>query len=175
MNERRRLFLALWPEPGLQRDLYRLACSLAAGSQGRPVAEANVHLTLAFVGSVDSTQQACLEALLERVAAPAFSLPLDRLHFWRRSGVLCVAPAQPPEPLVSLQVALGEGVAACGLELDPRPFRPHVTLLRKARRFPREAELVPLVWKAATVALVASNTHASGVEYQVLQRRLLSG
>ena len=72
--ELRRLFLALWPEAVERRQMAELAASVAGR---RRVRDANLHLTLAFLGATDPARLAAYEAALADLAVPALELVLD--------------------------------------------------------------------------------------------------
>ena len=57
-----RLFFALWPDDELRQTLKHHCKPLLRHSGGRPVALDNLHITLAFLGSVDSGQRQCVGA-----------------------------------------------------------------------------------------------------------------
>ena len=110
--EPRRLFIALWLDAGLQGKLHALGgellgncsmrCSTSAipgvvtGSRGRRIPQENLHITLAFLGSVDVEHQACLERVASTIQTPAFTLTLDQAGFWPRKGILW-AGGTPPD------------------------------------------------------------------------------
>ncbi|WP_287719822.1 2'-5' RNA ligase family protein [Nitrosomonas sp.] len=50
-----RLFFALWPQEEARKQLARLARRIADQCAGRCVRPENLHLTLAFIGEVDSS------------------------------------------------------------------------------------------------------------------------
>ena len=146
--EPRRLFIALWLDAGLQGKLHALGgellgncsmrCSTSAipgvvtGSRGRRIPQENLHITLAFLGSVDVEHQACLERVASTIQTPAFTLTLDQAGFWPRKGILW-AGGTPPDGLRALVRVLHQGLAGCGFEPDTRPFQAHVTLARDVR------------------------------------------
>lgn len=168
--EPRRLFIALWPDAGLQGKLYALGGELLAGSRGRRLPPENLHLTLAFLGYVNAERQACLERVAAAIRLPAFTLTLDQAGFWPRKGLLW-ASGTLPEALLALVYGINQGLRACGLEPETRPFQVHLTLARNVRglRLDRDRAITPLAWKVSQFALVASQTLPEGARYEILQ------
>lgn len=166
--ERERLFLALWPDPGLQRAIERAAREAVRETGGRPVPAENLHITVLFVGSVERERRHCLEqALAARGDLRAFTLELDRLGYWRRPRVLWLAPTHVPEALEELAAALRAAASGCGLATESRPLRPHLTLARKARRRGDAQALgEALCWPVDRYCLVRSQTLPEGARYE---------
>lgn len=167
-SARQRLFFALWPG-GVQREQLEGYRPLLRGCGGRPIRSENLHLTLAFLGNVDEATRKCLEQAADAIALPPFTLKLDRLGFWRRPQVIWLGQEPTPEPLLALSGELKRAMLACGLEPDPRPFRTHLTLQRRAHRPPRQREVPPLEWLVERFVLVASETRPEGVVYEVVR------
>jgi 2'-5' RNA ligase len=163
-----RLFLALWPN-GAQREQLAGYYPLLRGCGGREVPPENLHITLAFLGSVEPATRACLEQSLDKVSLPPFTLTLDQLGFWRRPRVVWLGAAAIPEPLTALVAEIKRAMLGCGLEPESRPFQAHLTLMRKAWRGPLE-EPPPFNWPVEGFALVASQTLPEGARYEVLRR-----
>lgn len=125
----KRLFLALWPDAEIRHQIADISTQLPGGRQ---VAKANLHLTLLFLGTTSARQQAEYETKLAQVSGTPFCLLLDRLGFWRRSGIVWLGCSQLPTELKELLAQF----AAAGLDLPKRPFQAHVTL---ARKYPSQA------------------------------------
>lgn len=144
-------------------------------SGGRPVPAANLHLTLAFLGSVAERR---LPELIEigRAAAPENSLGVtfDHLEYWRAAQVLCALPAAAPARIAGLARSLQGLLAASGfapeLENVTGQFRPHVTLARKVHRLPEIMDMQSATWSSTDFVLVDSNTLTTGPVYTVLER-----
>lgn len=172
MNEPavQRLFLALWPDDGVRPQLVRVRDTVAAACRGHPVEAANLHVTLVFLGSTQVQRRPAVEAAAANSGGRPFELILDRVGYWPRSRVAWLGSAAPPAALIELAARLQRGLADQGFTgLDPRPYRPHVTLLRNAGGRPRLApDLVePVTWPVTAVSLVESVTHAAGAEYRI--------
>ena len=168
-QERQRLFFALWPDEALRSKLADYQ-PLLKGCGGRLVVLENLHITLAFLGSVDSTTRACLEDAADVIATPTFTLQMDELGFWRRPQVVWLSARETPPPLLALVAALKQAMIGCGLEPESRPFQAHLTLMRKAWRAPLELNPPAMDWPVADFALVASDIRSEGVRYEVLRR-----
>lgn len=164
-----RLFFALWPTPVLQRQMALLANEVRRAG-GRPVREENLHITLAFLGSVTEEQLACLRREVSGVQGRAFTLTLDRIGGFRRSGITWLGSTEVPEALAGLVARLGQVMEACGLEPDTRPYQPHVTLRRRSRRSPGLPPFTPLRWPVAEFVLVESHISGDGARYEILER-----
>jgi len=170
MAETRRLFFALWPGAALQAELVRRARKALRPGGGRAVATDKLHLTLAFLGSVDAQAQACMEAGADGVRGEAFTLELDQLGHFPRPRVIWAGASRVPAALRTLVQDLTRALLPCGYRPESRPFQAHVTLMRKAARGPRPAEIEPLVWPVGDFALVESLTLPEGAQYRVLRR-----
>lgn len=171
-----RLFFALWPEDVLRQRLADCGRPLMEVVQGRPVATENLHITLVFLGDVDVRQRACLEGVAATIAAglagPPFDLRLDQFGHWPRPRVLWLGARETPVPLSLLVERLAAAARECGLSSDTRPYRPHLTLMRKVARVPDGLlgePFVPLTWSISGFALVRSVARPPGVAYEVLR------
>ena len=164
-----RLFLALWPDAALQRRMAALAESCLPTHAGRRAPAENLHVTLAFLGQVETATRVRLEQMIDATRAQAFELVLDRLGCFRRRGLMWVGAAEVPSPLQQLVADLKAAQLACGLTPDRRDYRAHVTLARNLRRCPPPAGIEPIVWPVREFVLVRSNLGAAGARYEVLR------
>ena len=133
MSESKRLFFAIELPSTLQRKIVRWRASHFPQDAGRPIAAANLHLTLAFLGDVSAEKQRALAAMAGRISQPAFTLHLDDAGQWLRSRVVWLGTRQPPRGLLQLASMLRAQAARSGCYQSPQPFHPHITLLRDAR------------------------------------------
>ena len=131
---------------------------------GKPVSAANLHVTLAFLGSQPDDQLPRLLAVAATMQASTFYLQLDQLRCWP-GGLLHLAPATPPEPLLSLASQLQSKLRAAGFELEQRDYLPHLTLVRDcSRSIPTECPKTG--WQVDQFSLFLSETHPEGVHYR---------
>ena len=128
----RRVFFALWPDPGWCEPLLDAAQPLLAGAAGRPLAHDDLHVTLCFVGAVDEPM---VERLRERAASiesDGFELLFDAFEYWPRARILAATCSSAPAAADALASALRETALGLGLQPDLKPWRAHMTLLRAA-------------------------------------------
>lgn len=167
--ERQRLFFALWPEAGLRAHIQQAIMPALRAYQARPIDPANWHVTLVFIGTVEAETVACLQRVAGECQAPAFSLCLDRLGFWPRPQVVWLAPSLIPPELAQLQTALSAALAGqCAYRPEARPYRPHLSLLRKATSGPAEQAITPVEWPVRHFGLVRSKSHNNNVLYELV-------
>jgi len=174
MSRNRRLFFALWPSDTVRAELAAAAQSHA--SLGRAIAARNLHVTVVFLGAVPEqhvahAQEAAL-GVQKLTFDGKFLLHLDRVEFWRRSRLVCLAAEHAPPELQALVAALRAGLRERGFELrgEHETFRPHVTLVRDVARAPADADVVSVQWPVDSFALVESEVGQRGSEYTVLER-----
>ncbi|MDE2452704.1 MAG: RNA 2',3'-cyclic phosphodiesterase [Burkholderiales bacterium] len=149
-----RLFLALWPDPATVeailawRSQWLWPPGCAAVDPGR------LHLTLHFIGSVPAARVA---EVAQGLAAPCprFEIEFGSAQVWPR-GIALLSPLAVPAELDALHTALGHRLAALGLALEDRPYRPHVTLARKAAAARPPAADAALGWAVRGYSLVRS-------------------
>ena len=99
---------------------------------GRWTPSSKYHLTLRFIGEVDEHRAAMVEQALADCRAEAFSLQGRGMGVFpsqRRPRVLFAAIDATPV-LFALQQQVEQALRDIGLEAEPKPFRPHVTLAR---------------------------------------------
>lgn len=128
-----RLFFVAIPLPAaLQQTLIQWRATQFPPQAGRPVAAANLHLTLAFLGEVGCAQQQRLQTIAGRIRQTPFSLTLDDAGQWPRAGVVWLGMRRAPRGLIQLAELLRAQAARSGCYQSPLPFHPHITLLRHA-------------------------------------------
>jgi 2'-5' RNA ligase len=164
-----RLFFAAWPAPEVQEALGKLALELKPGCGGRAIPARNIHLTLVFLGDVERASLPRVEALARAVVAARFELSVDRIQYWRHNRIVWAGVAQCPPAALALVEQLGAGVADAGMRVERRPYVPHVTLLRDARRAPADAAVPAIAWPVDRFALVESVQRHRGRVYEPLR------
>lgn len=160
-----RLFLALWPDDAQRRALAAHQAAWQGRDQGNWYAPADWHVTLWFLGAVERTR---CTALADACAAPfeTCELLLDQAQLWPH-GLAVLCASQVPAPLLALRQGLARVARAEGLNLEPRPYRPHVTLARRATSAVAPLGCAPVPWRVDGYALVRSTGDRSS-RYEVI-------
>jgi 2'-5' RNA ligase len=171
-----RLFFALRPEPAQRAAIAAAMLPLVRALGAKPVAETDLHLTLAFLGEVAAEVASCLQRTAASIAPAPLHLLLSRVDCWEKSGVLCLLPQETAAaPAVQgLARTLVAAARAGGITLDDRPFRAHVTLARKVPPAASHARLWPLPLPASLpftadgFVLMESTREPDGPRYKVI-------
>jgi RNA 2',3'-cyclic 3'-phosphodiesterase len=164
-----RLFFAAWPSHATQQALGKLAQELQRECGGRAVPAHNIHLTLVFLGDIARERVAAFETLADTVATGSFELRIDQAAFWHHNRIVWAGVSHCPAALPALVEQLEQRLALEGLRFDERPYVPHITLLRHARRAPANFELPAVAWPVSCFALMESAPRGAGRAYEVLR------
>ncbi|MGZ5075079.1 MAG: RNA 2',3'-cyclic phosphodiesterase [Methylobacter sp.] len=169
MQDTSRLFFALWPDDETRKALAHLTQAITAeGLRWTP--PHNLHVTLVFLGSVDTDTEVLIKQSVADVSARPFTLIFDSLSYWSKPNILCLTCRQNvPEEAVLLASSLSTIAATCNLQPEAGPYTPHITLARHARYLPN-ITIEQIAWHAEAFCLVESCSKPDGVFYKVIQR-----
>ena len=120
----------------------------------RWVVEEQLHLTLSFLGNVDTVAEDRLREALDQVRVPPFFLPLCGVGVFNVHGqpsVVWVGVGKGHPHLFLLRRRIQDATLHAGLEPDLKPFHPHVTVGR-AKGISRQA-LQPFIRQYAEADL----------------------
>lgn len=153
-----RWFLACWPDAATRRALQRQQAAWAWPPGARPTPPARLHLTLHFIGALHDDAVPALRRALDTVdAATPLAWTLARVEIWR-GGVAALVPAQVPGAAAALHAALADVLRGEQLPVEPRPWRPHVTLARRAQGAASTGgAAAPVHWTSTGFVLVRSD------------------
>lgn len=179
-----RAFLAIEVNEAARASLTGLIHRLRKGpSKVSWVPPENLHLTLRFLGDVPPSLLDDLSAELTSTLREieTFDLRLAGVGVFpdpRRPSVIWAGVHTPPAALAYVHGAAEHAAQAIGLDKEPRPFRPHITLGRVRTRT-RSRDLIETLkqesdfeggeFPVRTVSLFSSHLAPSGVQYQKIR------
>jgi 2'-5' RNA ligase len=163
----KKLFFALWPDATIRHQCSHVIEKIPGYCA--PVALKNIHATLLFLGGINQDQETAITAAAATLPIPSLRLCFDRLSFWKKPGILCLTSRDFDQEVVTLSEQLATIAKRYTVAVDDRPFKPHVTLARKAKQA-EAIEFEPIIWQTQAFCLVESYPLAEGVEYRVLKR-----
>jgi RNA 2',3'-cyclic 3'-phosphodiesterase len=169
----RRLFVAL-PLPEGLRERLAAVRERSSLDGARWTARDSLHVTVHFLGRVETAPEELVEALVPVAAArEPFELLLESVHAQPpRHPRMIWAEAAPSPPFAELATSIAEALAALAPDASPpRPGRPHITLARL--RFGLHGQLArlddaPAVVPVERVELMESLLGRGGARYERL-------
>ena len=168
-----RTFIALDIPDVFRFEIAALARCLEESVNGRFVEPGNYHITLAFLGDVAASDVQGVADVLEASCASFSSVPLmcDGLgKFGNVNDATLWLGLVQSELLAEISNTVREGLVAHGIAFDQKPFKPHITIARRAS-IPK-ASFPPLPFPEAdyarSVTLFKSDLEAQGAIYTPL-------
>lgn len=144
-----RLFVGIRPPAAIRDALIDLMDGV---DHARWQDEDQMHLTLRYIGEVDTH---CADELAERLRAaamPGFALTIAGTGIFEKKGVAHTlwAGLDPSPELARLHQRVERICIACGIAPEARKYHPHVTLARLNRA---AGPLVPFLARTASLRL----------------------
>ena len=127
-----RLFVALRPPRAIR---LALLTAMHGISGARWQSDEQLHLTLRFIGEVDSHRAEDIAAALGALHAPAIAARIAGVGLFERQGRphMVWAGVEPLAPLAALHRKVDQLLARVGIAAETRAFVPHITLARLNR------------------------------------------
>lgn len=160
---------------------------IAPHSKASWTRDANVHLTVKFLGDTDHSRVSLLSQAADRAVTkrPPFRIVIERAGSFPKSGapkVLWIGISDPSGGLLALQQHFEEECAKAGFDREERPFHPHLTIARlhlpQASRGLAAAHLKisfePIEVIVSELRVIRSQLSSKGSQYTVLSRHPLS-
>jgi len=168
----KRVFIGLWPDENTVRAIEPLAESALRHCGGRALHAHHWHITLAFLGALDTctVQQLCTRS--QQWQIPVGPFWVDHYGVFEQSRVLWLGSHQQPSLQImahGFQILWAE-LKALGMQPERRPFTPHISLLRRADNLDvtQLPAFRPFAWQSAGCYLMASRPSAAGTDYRPL-------
>ena len=137
-----RLFLSVNLPHDIQRELARFQRKMVDLFKGNLVPEADLHITLKFLGEVKPEQIEQIKSIcLTAIPTPSFTVELKGISVFPsvdRIRVVWTGIGVGREALASIRAALDERLDVLGFG-DDKPFSAHVTLARVKKVIHRDA------------------------------------
>jgi 2'-5' RNA ligase len=160
-----RLFLAIWPDDEVRQRVTRHHAGWALPSGSLIYQPQDWHVTLHFLGSVADERVVEVAAGLHLPLQPC-ELILDQPELWR-GGLAVLAATSVPSALMSFHDRLAVALRGLDLPVESRPWRPHLTLARRAVTAQLPTPITPVAWPVQKYAMVVS-TGRPEQRYQVV-------
>ena len=164
--ETARLFFALNPDARARRGIASVQRRLDLPA--RQVPARNLHLTLAFLGNVETARIPELLTIGSGLGFSPCTLVLNRFGSFPRSGVGWLGSDQLPGALVSFQNVLASRLIEHGFRVDARRWQPHVTLYRNLRKPCGRMSIEAVCWTINGYCLMKSTHTETGLVYDPL-------
>lgn len=128
-----RLFVAVRPPASIREKLVSIMGGI---ERARWQNDAQLHLTLRFIGEVDRHRAQDIAAALGGVGGGRFSISLNSVGVFDRRGKVDAlwAGVTPHDELKALHSKVDRSCQAVGIAPDQRAYLPHITLARLNHR-----------------------------------------
>ena len=169
-----RVFFAIWPKDAAWRQLCDLSEKLELVCGGRRTRAESIHLTLIFLGEMETSQLDALCVAANTVKGRAFNFIVEGVRYWKFNRVVYAGTGEVPLELFDLVDSLQDTLSANGFSFDHRAFTPHITLVRKVQRYVLPKPLIrlvePIVWPVSEWILVKSEQASDRSVYTPIGR-----
>lgn len=158
-----RYFFALWPNHIVRKGIIRQRSKL--NFTGRIIADANLHMTLLFLGKLNIYQQNNLIKKALKISCSPFQLKISQTGYFKNSRVFWIGPKETVDTLQELHNALLEVAKQCHIPIHANNFTPHITLAKKGKPVKIQT-FPPLLWPVNEFFLLKSIDTPNGVHYE---------
>ncbi len=173
-----RLFIALYPDKASLKNIAHMRDAYQANAEGKFVEDKQLHLTLNFLGDIESGQLESLKNIVNALPATPFTLAMKPSVFKVRKGQILALEAFHDSNLIKLRKDLVDTIAGIGIQPDRRTFKPHITLARrykadheKEKDDASEPETITVTFDR--IVLVRSILKSHGATHQFQATKLL--
>ncbi len=168
--DRKRLFLALWPDDRQRNTLRDTFRQLLSPIEGKAIDRRNWHVTLVFVGEFKAALIPELLVKIAHVDVQPFRLRFDRLSYFTRPKIACLQAMTVPDELKRLKANLESVLLPYDVAPENLEYRPHITAVRAARPFETVRLARPLELHWSGIELVESISMPGSIQYRPLKQ-----
>lgn len=128
-----RLFIAINFNNDISERIFKTIQEFRKNTiRGNFTKKENLYLTLVFIG--ETTQIEDIKQAMNTIAAPSFCMEIGGLgHFSRTGGDIYWIGVKKNEILLSIHKQLSETLNDYGINIDKKPYKPHLTIGREIR------------------------------------------
>lgn len=166
----KRLFFALWPDIRQRDQLRNVISPVARTIEGSAVFRGSWHVTLAYIGDFEEPRVPGLLAAARLIEVEPFRLRFDCAEFWPRPKAAVLAAQRVPPELDRLVKSLNGLLTSAGVTVESRRYRPHITIVKRARGFETQRLAQPAMSEWSGFELVESISAAGGSTYRPLKQ-----
>ncbi len=163
-----RYFFALSPDASSRMQIQHIMKRLPENSSLKLQTTANLHQTLLFLGELNQQQINALLKYTDSIRFPAIDMQFDHLSYWDEPKIFCLTSRAPTTELYNLVNQLEHFASEADIKVDVKPYRPHITLARKASET-LDVPIAPVRFKAEELVLMKSVTTEHGPQYQPMK------
>lgn len=166
----KRIFFGLWPSDR-QRDQLRNSISpLAKNVEGDAVLRGNWHVTLAYIGDYPESMIPSLQNAASELRFEPFRLRFDKAEYWPRPKIAVLSAQTVPPELQHLVLSLEILLTKIGIEPESRTYRPHITIVRRAKPFEVQRPAQPAIVEWTGFELIESVSSPRGLSYRPINK-----
>lgn len=169
MSEKR-IFFGLWPDDRQRDQLRNVISPVAKLVEGNAIFRGEWHVTLAFIGEYPEEMIPFLQVAANEIAFEPFRLRFDKAEFWPRPKVAVLSAQSVPAELERLVEALNSMLLDAGVAVETGNYRPHITIVRRARQFETQRLAQAAVVEWTGFELIESVSTAGSKSYHPLKQ-----
>ena len=138
--------------------------------EGQPVDRRNWHITLVYIGDFPEEKIPALQSAVAVIDPGQIRVRFDKVSFWQRPKIAAMLTRNVPPDLEHLVTSIQQALIPFGYAPDTRVYRPHITVVRRARPFETQRLAQPAVVEWSGFELVESVAQPGGATYRPLKQ-----
>lgn len=166
--EKHRVFFALIPDAKAINEILALQ-SAQEETNARYLTIDKIHLTLLFLDSIDKETLDCVKTSAANISCPTFHTEFDKTGTFRKTQILWLGTKEQNANLESLHQTLFRALIHCGIHIETRKFKPHITLARKYRSKHHNKPATNIQMAVTHFYLMESIPVEGGVRYEIVE------
>ena len=169
MADTQKLFFALWPGDKQRQKLTQIQNDLKLAEFSRCTTPENLHITLYFLGEVQSDRIPELIGFVEETQFEPFQFDLNLVGVWPRNRIVWCGTVAESDGIQTLVNTIQQSSPVQSMHFRKKKFKTHITLARKATRRVFE-RIEPIQFFADSISLVRSVPIDGGVRYEIVKQ-----